>query len=104
MEVQRSARRDHGVGQADFRRRGRAARIDPGEPRFARGGKHYPNALRRLAIDIRSEEHTSELQSLMRISYAVFCLKKKKIQIQQIQPYHVSHTHPVDPPQISTTK
>src|SRR3546814_3639045 len=34
----------------------------------------------------RSEEHTSELQSLMRISYAVFCLKKKK---------HASHnTHP----------
>src|SRR3546814_7645948 len=31
----------------------------------------------------RSEEHTSELQSLMRISYAVFCLKKKKIQITQ---------------------
>src|SRR3546814_2311581 len=32
----------------------------------------------------RSEEHTSELQSLMRISYAVFCLKKKKITIQQM--------------------
>src|SRR3546814_4408950 len=31
-----------------------------------------------LAGDIRSEEHTSELQSLMRISYAVFCLKQKK--------------------------
>src|SRR3546814_6494907 len=31
-----------------------------------------------LKIDDRSEEHTSELQSLMRISYAVFCLKKKK--------------------------
>src|SRR3546814_8033933 len=31
---------------------------------------------------IRSEEHTSELQSLMRISYAVFCLKKKKQQTQ----------------------
>src|SRR3546814_10715313 len=31
----------------------------------------------------RSEEHTSELQSLMRISYAVFCLKKKKIQQQR---------------------
>src|SRR3546814_10064744 len=30
----------------------------------------------------RSEEHTSELQSLMRISYAVFCLKKKKTQIK----------------------
>src|SRR3546814_7874819 len=36
----------------------------------------------------RSEEHTSELQSLMRISYAVFCLKKKKV---QYQPYTVSH-------------
>src|SRR3546814_3391602 len=34
---------------------------------------------RRIARpDVRSEEHTSELQSLMRISYAVFCLKKKK--------------------------
>src|SRR3546814_5147425 len=34
------------------------------------------------AIADRSEEHTSELQSLMRISYAVFCLKKKKIKNQ----------------------
>src|SRR3546814_2420554 len=34
---------------------------------------------RRITSSIRSEEHTSELQSLMRISYAVFCLKKKKI-------------------------
>src|SRR3546814_10601256 len=33
---------------------------------------------RNLAKRTRSEEHTSELQSLMRISYAVFCLKKKK--------------------------
>src|SRR3546814_1462026 len=32
---------------------------------------------------IRSEEHTSELQSLMRISYAVFCLKKKKYMTQK---------------------
>src|SRR3546814_10194351 len=32
---------------------------------------------------LRSEEHTSELQSLMRISYAVLCLKKKKIQINK---------------------
>src|SRR3546814_10104475 len=30
-----------------------------------------------LSVEARSEEHTSELQSLMRISYAVFCLKKK---------------------------
>src|SRR3546814_5226977 len=36
---------------------------------------------------IRSEEHTSELQSLMRISYAVFCLKKKKHNITQIRQY-----------------
>src|SRR3546814_8030711 len=35
----------------------------------------------REAGKARSEEHTSELQSLMRISYAVFCLKKKKPQI-----------------------
>src|SRR3546814_9845071 len=36
-------------------------------------------ACRQLEREARSEEHTSELQSLMRISYAVFCLKKKKI-------------------------
>src|SRR3546814_5331083 len=35
----------------------------------------FPSSSRRVR---RSEEHTSELQSLMRISYAVFCLKKKK--------------------------
>src|SRR3546814_2075418 len=34
----------------------------------------------RVERRVRSEEHTSELQSLMRISYAVFCLKKKKIE------------------------
>src|SRR3546814_10768636 len=33
---------------------------------------------RKYPVEMRSEEHTSELQSLMRISYAVFCLKKKK--------------------------
>src|SRR3546814_2435793 len=36
-------------------------------------------ALLPMLLDLRSEEHTSELQSLMRISYAVFCLKKKKL-------------------------
>src|SRR3546814_8863824 len=39
-------------------------------------GQSMENNYRR-ALSIRSEEHTSELQSLMRISYAVFCLKKK---------------------------
>src|SRR3546814_9527113 len=38
---------------------------------------HLPELLDALHQDHRSEEHTSELQSLMRISYAVFCLKKK---------------------------
>src|SRR3546814_6526515 len=47
---------------------GKPARRPP-EPR--------PGARDRDAGDERSEEHTSELQSLMRISYAVFCLKKK---------------------------
>src|SRR3546814_2578797 len=37
-----------------------------------------------LRVNSRSEEHTSELQSLMRISYAVFCLKKKNKQTTQI--------------------
>src|SRR3546814_995237 len=40
--------------------------------------------LRRSCDPNRSEEHTSELQSLMRISYAVFCLKKKKKNIQTL--------------------
>src|SRR3546814_1817542 len=39
---------------------------------------HIVSDLERVASHVRSEEHTSELQSLMRISYAVFCLKKKK--------------------------
>src|SRR3546814_5723088 len=43
---------------------------------------------------IRSEEHTSELQSLMRISYAVFCLKKKKKQqILSIHYHSINMTH-----------
>src|SRR3546814_6906587 len=46
--------------------------IEPGSaPRLYRG----------IRCALRSEEHTSELQSLMRISYAVFCLKKKKYTI-----------------------
>src|SRR3546814_4443599 len=38
-----------------------------------------------VSRDTRSEEHTSELQSLMRISYAVFCLKKKNRKNHNIQ-------------------
>src|SRR3546814_7482646 len=42
---------------------------------------------------LRSEEHTSELQSLMRISYAVFCLKKKKKKRKKKYKNHVTHKH-----------
>src|SRR3546814_5218524 len=45
--------------------------LDAGQDRGTVGGPG--------GTEDRSEEHTSELQSLMRISYAVFCLKKKKI-------------------------
>src|SRR3546814_7713144 len=45
------------------------------DPALAVLQDQLPDDIRPLAI--RSEEHTSELQSLMRISYAVFCLKKK---------------------------
>src|SRR3546814_4416635 len=61
------------------------------------GVRTVQRVLRQLALDdkaqsfgrgraCRSEEHTSELQSLMRISYAVFCLKKKTNQLQ-----HTTH-------------
>src|SRR3546814_3804086 len=55
-------------GQAEGRRRPPAAARRPRRPL----GRHLG-----WTPDRRSEEHTSELQSLMRISYAVFCLKKK---------------------------
>src|SRR3546814_1603945 len=50
--------------------------FDPGINALSLASLLFPGPL-----TVRSEEHTSELQSLMRISYAVFCLKKKKQQI-----------------------
>src|SRR3546814_8266433 len=51
----------------------------PGDRRPEGRAQHARTAKDRLRFLVsRSEEHTSELQSLMRISYAVFCLKKKK--------------------------
>src|SRR3546814_5769037 len=52
-------------------------------------GMHLRRGTQDHGIDVveRSEEHTSELQSLMRISYAVFCLKKKKKQ----ESMHIQH-------------
>src|SRR3546814_4710332 len=57
--------------------RRRVPHVQPGRDRdAAEGGQE------------RSEEHTSELQSLMRISYAVFCLKKKTTSITNHKPSH----------------
>src|SRR3546814_1073337 len=63
-------------------------RVPPSFSRQNRGAKHRPSPgygapdtehrIDRKPRIARSEEHTSELQSLMRISYAVFCLKQKK--------------------------
>src|SRR3546814_10039447 len=55
-------------------RRSTAFTFDPSSA----GVTMWPSAVNRSRMASRSEEHTSELQSLMRISYAVFCLKKKK--------------------------
>src|SRR3546814_8445791 len=51
----------------------------------------------------RSEEHTSELQSLMRISYAVFCLKKKKTTIQYHHKQTLKHHNKYQQNQHTTT-
>src|SRR3546814_4751223 len=52
--------------------------LQPGELRAGDEAPGQAVGARHVAVDAgRSEEHTSELQSLMRISYAVFCLKKK---------------------------
>src|SRR3546814_5702717 len=75
-------------GQLDFRKPGGTdvindtatgirTRIGTGGLRY--GAAYYPHLETTLSYQYRSEEHTSELQSLMRISYAVFCLKKKKV-------------------------
>src|SRR3546814_2804839 len=49
--------------------------------------------LEHAGVLVRSEEHTSEVQSLMRISYAVFCLKKKNIQHKKHHHYADSNTY-----------
>src|SRR3546814_4726182 len=65
-----------------FAGRRQEPRIAAAEAQAAAALAERADALRELEAqfeaDLRSEEHTSELQSLMRISYAVFCLKKKK--------------------------
>src|SRR3546814_10413937 len=69
----------YGVGEvriAGSRERTVRVEVDPG--RLASHGLTVQDLLQAFQREhFRSEEHTSELQSLMRISYAVFCLKKK---------------------------
>src|SRR3546814_8248221 len=70
----RSGQEGRGGRRGSRRGGARAARARRGGRRRGGGELHLP----RGHGGGRSEEHTSELQSLMRISYAVFCLKKKK--------------------------
>src|SRR3546814_3901487 len=76
------ATRRPGAVRAHLARAHRAAapprRPRPCDPRHDRMVGDLVAAVHRPRALARSEEHTSELQSLMRISYAVFCLKKKK--------------------------
>src|SRR3546814_2565470 len=67
-------------------------RDDEQEAASAHGGDHGTtlDVLGGGAVRARSEEHTSEIQSLMRISYAVFCLKKKKH--KYTTQYSIQHT------------
>src|SRR3546814_2281131 len=67
-------------------------RLRPVVPRakiYQAGSTRNPGA---ILPGSRSEEHTSELQSLMRISYAVFCLKKKKKHYTNTY-YSITHIH-----------
>src|SRR3546814_3339057 len=64
-------------------RRGRSAGVAGSAGRDGPAGAIGARFFSFAMADFRSEEHTSELQSLMRISYAVFCLKKKNTKERQ---------------------
>src|SRR3546814_5798814 len=68
------------------------------QSRWTRSARRWPGTAR-SSSPARSEEHTSELQSLMRISYAVFCLKKKTLAYIGIPHVHTPTTqyHLVNP-------
>src|SRR3546814_7473354 len=70
-------RRERGRRIVEQRRGDGVVEIDLGEREIDRVGGVGADLHRDRARGAKSEEHTSELQSLMRISYAVFCLKKK---------------------------
>src|SRR3546814_7589298 len=86
-----------------FRSHDAASSLCPAGPSSPSSGSSASAALRCAPITRpRSEEHTSELQSLMRISYAVFCLKKKKSNTTQKQLYR--HVHKQHHSQIECTR
>src|SRR3546814_9968121 len=62
-----------------------------GTTRLREPDVRYEPTPQRVVHQMRSEEHTSELQSLMRISYAVFCLKTKKNKDQQRHNHRHKH-------------
>src|SRR3546814_2406886 len=81
----RGSNTDRAPGRAGALLRARGYQISDRSGRHIAGWRRaaprcawqYPSHHQQLLCRARSEEHTSELQSLMRISYAVFCLKKK---------------------------
>src|SRR3546814_8105202 len=64
--------------------------LGPASDLYSLGAVMFQLLVGTAPFNNRSEEHTSELQSLMRISYAVFCLKKKKNKKQQQQYQHIT--------------
>src|SRR3546814_6190596 len=84
--------RSVGTGQG-----GDLARADAHQQRRSLFHRQVPGDAARRLYAHRSEEHTSELQSLMRISYAVFCLKNNK----QTQARHLSNKALSNKPTIS---
>src|SRR3546814_5245402 len=104
------ARQRGAEGSAGKKLRRPAARREAALRLMAEHGFSQRRACRLIEVNpktvrrqVRSEEHTSELQSLMRISYAVFCLKKKNIYsfnnvplsitVHQQKKYHGTLTH-----------
>src|SRR3546814_7020015 len=85
FRTRRIARRDVACRSPGLGADRRCAQRQHSETGRQLADRRYRRGLR--AAELRSEEHTSELQSLMRISYAVFCLKKKK------QYHNITVTH-----------
>src|SRR3546814_5160923 len=81
---------DNQAGQPELKASRKAAAAHPIEQIGSELRAMMPWIAKNKLVDKRSEEHTSELQSLMRISYAVFCLKKKKTQTLRLTHYYTN--------------